>query len=160
MEEPYLVPDYYPAFSCKMGACRAACCEGWPITVSMENYFRLLGVGCSKSLRDRLDVGLRMVDRPTPECYARFNPQYDGNCPLRMEDGRCAIHAELGEDTLPDICRLYPRGIRLDQDCECSCANSCEAVLELLGKENVDGGLIGGASLKVDAFTTIVDAAN
>jgi triosephosphate isomerase len=31
---------------------------------------------------------------------------------------------------------------------------------ELLGKENVDGGLIGGASLKVDAFTTIVDAAN
>ena len=31
---------------------------------------------------------------------------------------------------------------------------------ELLSKENVDGGLIGGASLKVDAFTTIVDAAN
>ena len=31
---------------------------------------------------------------------------------------------------------------------------------ELLSKENVDGGLIGGASLKVDAFTTIVNAAN
>ena len=31
---------------------------------------------------------------------------------------------------------------------------------ELLSKENVDGGLIGGASLKVDAFTAIVDAAN
>ena len=30
---------------------------------------------------------------------------------------------------------------------------------ELLAKENVDGGLIGGASLKVDAFTAIVDAA-
>ena len=31
---------------------------------------------------------------------------------------------------------------------------------ELLSKANVDGGLIGGASLKVDAFTTIIDAAN
>lgn len=31
---------------------------------------------------------------------------------------------------------------------------------ELLGKENVDGGLIGGASLKCDKFTAIVKAAN
>ena len=31
---------------------------------------------------------------------------------------------------------------------------------ELLSKVNVDGGLIGGASLKTDAFTAIVDAAN
>ena len=31
---------------------------------------------------------------------------------------------------------------------------------ELLAKTNVDGGLIGGASLKVDKFTTIVKAAN
>ncbi len=31
---------------------------------------------------------------------------------------------------------------------------------ELLSKANVDGGLIGGASLKVDAFTAIVNAAN
>lgn len=31
---------------------------------------------------------------------------------------------------------------------------------ELLAKPNVDGGLIGGASLKTDKFTAIVDAAN
>ena len=31
---------------------------------------------------------------------------------------------------------------------------------ELLAKKNVDGGLIGGASLKTDKFTTIVKAAN
>ena len=31
---------------------------------------------------------------------------------------------------------------------------------ELLSKENVDGGLIGGASLKTDKFNTIVKAAN
>ena len=31
---------------------------------------------------------------------------------------------------------------------------------ELLAKKNVDGGLIGGASLKADKFTVIVKAAN
>ena len=31
---------------------------------------------------------------------------------------------------------------------------------ELLAKENVDGGLIGGASLVTEKFTAIVDAAN
>lgn len=131
----FLMPEYYTRFSCKMGECRTACCVGWPISVSMTNYFRLLGIDCDKSLRDRLDIGLRMVDHPTPDRYAQFSPRYDGNCPLRMEDGRCAIHAQLGEDVLPDICRLYPRGIRVDRDRECSCTNSCEAVLELLAKE-------------------------
>lgn len=131
----FLMPDYYENFSCKMGKCRSACCIGWPISVSMTNYFRLLGVECRKDLRQRLDTGLRIVDKPTEEEYARFEPRYDGNCPLRMHDGRCALHAELGEDILPDVCRLYPRGIRMrakDGIYEISCANSCEAVLELL----------------------------
>ena len=55
MEEPYLVPDYFPAFSCKMGACRRPCCEGWPISVSMKDYFHLMGADCSPDLRRRLD---------------------------------------------------------------------------------------------------------
>lgn len=129
----FIVPDYYPKFSCKLGACRAACCVGWPVSISMQNYFHLLGMDCPRDLRDRLDRGLRVVDRPTTEEYAHIEPRYDGNCPLRLPDGRCALHAELGEDALADVCRLYPRGIRAENDIyECSCANSCEAVLELL----------------------------
>ncbi len=129
----FLVPDYYLKFACKMGECRSACCVGWPITISMKNYFHLLGLNCPKRLRQRLDCGLRIVDLPTEDEYARFEPRYDGNCPLRMEDGRCALHAELGDGILPDVCRLYPRGIRIENNSyECSCANSCEAVLELL----------------------------
>lgn len=132
-EHEFLVPDYYEQFSCKMGDCRAACCVGWPITISMQNYFHLVGVSCPRRLRQRLDCGVYVVDHPTAEEYARFEPRYDGNCPLRLEDGRCALHAELGEEHLPDICRLYPRGLRAGEaGCECSCANSCEAVLELL----------------------------
>ena len=132
MKIEYLVPDYYPEFSCKMGTCRSACCEGWPVSFSMTDYFTLLGVECSAELRRKLDIGMRLADYPTPEAYAQISKRYDGQCPMRLEDGRCAIHAELGEELLPTVCRLYPRGMRLGEVNECSCANSCEAVLELL----------------------------
>ena len=129
----YLIPDYYETFACKMGACRSACCVGWPITFSLEDYFRLTGSECSPELRQRIDRGIRVELHPTPEAYARIAPRYDGECPMRLQDGRCAVHAELGEQALTCVCRLYPRGIRTGADgCECSCANSCEAVLEEL----------------------------
>lgn len=136
MEEPYLVPDYYPAFSCKMGACRRPCCEGWPISVSMKDYFRLLSVDCSPELRRRLDTGLHLALHPTEDAYAQILPRYDGVCPLHLPDGRCALHAECGSDALALVCRLYPRGMRTGEHKECSCANSCEAVLELLLHQN------------------------
>lgn len=128
----YLMPDYYPNFSCKMGGCRAACCEGWPISFSLEDYHHLMGESCSEAMRRRLDTGLRVKLHPTPEAYAEISPRYDGNCPMRLEDGRCALHAEMGEGALSYVCRLYPRGVRADGEYECSCANSCEAVVELL----------------------------
>ena len=131
-EREYLIPDYFSDFKCKMGDCRAACCEGWAVSVSMTDYFKLLGLDCAPELRRRLDTGLRMCDRRTEDSYARFEPRYDGNCPMRMEDGRCSLHAEIGEEVLPHVCRLYPRGIRMEDGAlECSCANSCEATLEL-----------------------------
>ena len=127
----YLVPDYYPYFHCKMGACRHACCDGWPISITMKDYFRLVGVSCSPELRQRLDRALHIVQHPVDEAYAEISPSYDGTCPLRIEDGRCGLQAELGEDALSTVCRLYPRGIRDGKTSECSCANSCEAVIEL-----------------------------
>ncbi len=134
MNEPrdFLVPDYFKHFSCKMGECRSACCQGWPITITMKNYFTLLGIECGQELRDRLDRSMYLVDRPSEDEYARFSMRWDGECALRLPDGRCSLHAELGPDILSDVCDLYPRGIRTIPSPECSCAGSCEAVLELL----------------------------
>ena len=131
LEASFLMPDYYPQFSCKMGSCRSACCEGWPISLSIADYFKLLGADCSEELRKKLDCGMHLLDHSIPEAYAQISPRYDGNCPMRLADGRCGIQAELGEDALAAVCRLYPRGIRVDGVLECSCANSCESVLEL-----------------------------
>ncbi|MDO4493505.1 MAG: flagellin lysine-N-methylase [Clostridia bacterium] len=127
----FRMPDYYPGFACKMGACRNACCTGWPVSLSLADYFRITGAECSAELREKIDRGVQTVLEPTPERYASMRHDYSGNCYLRMEDGRCALHAQLGENVLADVCRLYPRGVRKEADgLEISCANSCEAVIE------------------------------
>ncbi len=128
----YLTPDYFPAFRCKMGACRTACCEGWPISFSLDDYFRLTSEECSDELRRRIDMGVRISLHPSPDAYAEIAMRWDGSCPMRLPDGRCAVHAELGDGALACVCRLYPRGVRLERGYEVSCANSCERVIELL----------------------------
>ena len=132
----FLIPDYLPAFSCKMGACRTPCCVGWPVHISLDDYFHLTSRECSDELRHRLDIGVKVALHPTPEEYAQITPRYDGDCSMRLPDGRCILHAELGEDALAHVCRLYPRGIRLEPGYECSLTNSCEGVLELLFAKN------------------------
>lgn len=129
--EVYTVPDYFGDFKCKMGACRHACCEGWPVSISLNDYYRLIGEDCSPELRRRIDGSIHLQPHPTDEDYAAITPNWLGRCPMRLEDGRCALHAELGEMSLSQVCRLYPRGVRKEGDLECSCANSCEAVIEM-----------------------------
>lgn len=131
-KDTFLMPDYYPHFACKMGECRSACCEKWPVTVSMHDYFDLLSLDCDAELRRQIDCGVHILKYATPERYAEITHRYDGSCHMRMPDGRCAIQASLGEDKLPEVCRLYPRAIKDDGIFECCCAASCEKVIEML----------------------------
>ncbi len=125
----FLAPDYYSAFQCKCGACRSTCCRGWGITVSMSEYFRLVGLSCGKRLRKRLDGAFHMADHPDPARYAMISPNWEGDCPLRAPDGLCLLHKERGPQALPAICRLYPRRIIGGA---CALSGSCEAVIETL----------------------------
>lgn len=131
-ERLYWTPDYYGSFECKGGACRRSCCEGWPISMSMHEYFRLLSIDCSPKLRRRLDTGLHLAESPEPERYAQLLPNWLGRCPLHGDDGLCMLHAECGEEALCEICRMYPRSPRSALARECACSNSCERTLELL----------------------------
>ncbi|MGI5884196.1 MAG: flagellin lysine-N-methylase [Candidatus Spyradocola sp.] len=132
----FLVPDIYPSFHCKGGSCRSTCCKGWGISVSMEEYFRLLGMDCPPDIRRRLDCAFYAPKDASPERFRLINPRFDGDCPLRAEDGLCALQLACGEAALPRICRVYPRAFRGEFAYECSCSNSCEAVLEqLFGRE-------------------------
>lgn len=132
MTHDYVLPDYYPDFLCKCGACRHPCCIGWGISLKMEEYFRLLSLECSPELRRRMDVAFHVADHPTPERYALITPNWRGDCPLHREDGYCALQKECGEEVLSSTCRYYPRGPKSRFGYECACSNSCERVLEML----------------------------
>lgn len=127
-----LEPDYYPLFHCKCGACRACCCGGWGISISMNEYFRLLGLDCPPELRRRLDLALHTLPDSTPERYAQLTPDWRGRCHLQREDGFCALQCECGEQVLPQVCRQYPRSMHNTFAAQRACSNSCEATLELL----------------------------
>lgn len=130
-----LVPDYYTDFKCKCGECRHCCCHGWGITLSYEEYMRLLGIECSEKLRKKLDCAFFVLKDCDNERYAEVNMNYLGNCPLQSEDGYCALQCECGEKVLPKICRVYPRNTYYPVNGEGACANSCEKVVEMLFEE-------------------------
>ncbi|MGN0801685.1 MAG: flagellin lysine-N-methylase [Candidatus Faecivicinus sp.] len=128
----FTVPDYYAEFECKGGACRRTCCQGWPISLSMTEYFRLLGMDCSPELRRKLDGAFHLADSPSPERYAQISPNWRGDCPLHLKNGYCQLQCECGPEALSAICRMYPRSPRAAFRPECACSNSCERTLELL----------------------------
>lgn len=128
----FRTPDYYPRFTCKCGDCRSTCCGGWGISLSLDEYLRLIGIDCTPELRRRLDTAFHIADNPSPERYALVTPRWDGHCPLQREDGLCMLQRECGEDMLPAVCRYYPRAPRTYPCFECSTSASCEQTLELL----------------------------
>lgn len=129
LEYQYTAPDFWTGFACKCGDCRRSCCEGWDISISEDEYFRLIGVDCLPQLRRRLDDAFYVPHDAAPERYAILNHNYLGDCPLRLENGLCGLQRELGEAVLPRVCRLYPRSIDAALS-EATLANSCEGVLE------------------------------
>lgn len=143
---------YYDKFKCKCGDCRHVCCGGWGITVSDEEYFRLLGLDCPAELRYVLDCALSPVDDPSPERYAMMKPSYTGKCRLINGEGLCSLQIACGEDALPAVCRAYPRSVT-DRHKGCSC--SCEGVVELL----TDGGLISFSNDPGAYINTVIDTA-
>lgn len=126
-------PDYDARFHCKGGACRSSCCMGWGISLTQDEYFRLLGMTCPPALRARLDVAFHLAPNPTPQRYALITPNWQGDCPLHDADGLCMLQKQCGEDALASICRYYPRTLKeTGGSVESGCSNSCEAVVELL----------------------------
>ena len=133
----YIVPEYYYHFKCKCGECRRSCCDGWPVVMSIQEYYHLLGINCSDQLRTRLDCALKICSEPERDHYAQMSSDWHGICMMHREDGLCALQAELGENSLPEVCQLYPRRItRLNEYGEYSCSNGCERIIELLMNMN------------------------
>ena len=140
----YTVPFYYPAFSCKCGDCRYTCCQRWRVSLTIEEYNRLISIECSDYLRHKLDGAAYSEEHPTPEKYASLLKRPDGFCAILEPDGFCAFHRECGETALPSVCRYYPRSPRGTFADECSCSCGCEGVTEALLNHDGDFELTVG----------------
>lgn len=124
-----VIPDYYENFECKQSGCRSNCCHDWLVTITENEYFRLLGLACGKRLRTALDVSLHRLPNPDKECFAEFSRKADGTCPCETKEGLCGLQLKMGEKVLPMVCRTYPRCI---EDRIAYLSNSCEKVVEML----------------------------
>ena len=122
-------PDYYNNFFCKQDTCRSSCCHGWKVTISRNDYFKLIGLTCSPQLRSSLDTSLYLNHDASPEYYAEIARKWDGKCPCETDNGLCKLQLECGETSLPKICRCYPR---IENASFEYCVNSCEKVVEML----------------------------
>jgi len=147
--DAYKVPDYYKNFVCKCGECRHTCCQGWNITLNLDEYHRLIGMDCDAEMRRRLDTAFAFLDNPSPDRYAVIKLNYLGFCSLLDDEGYCSLQRKYGEDTITTVCRQYPRSPKKLGGYECSCSNSCEAVIEAL-IENTDPITFETLSLSFD----------
>ena len=130
-----LRPLYYDSFHCLAADCRYTCCRGWKIPFDKKDYLRLKQLKCSPELDAALKGCLRRVKKGpwAKNFYGEFDLA-GGYCPMMRKDGLCSLQLEQGHDTLPTVCKIFPRSGRYPASCylERSLSPACEGVLELL----------------------------
>lgn len=105
------MPAYLADFRCLGPECEDHCCYGWDIIVDKRSYQRYRKP-TSMDLGQRLRAGVRRNRKdPSVARYARIVRSGDA-CPFLTADRFCRIHAELGENWLPDTCAVFPRHLR------------------------------------------------
>jgi len=132
VEKEFCRPSFYKKFSCKGGDCRHTCCKGLTINITEDEYFRLLGIKCSESLRENLDLSLHVRKNADPYKYAQISPDFFGKCRMLTEDGLCMLHGECGPDALSSVCKYFPRSPRFNISPRISTSLGCEETIEIL----------------------------
>ena len=130
-----LMPAYYKEFRCIMGACQDNCCDdGWRIEFSKKDYLTIRRAVQSEALKEVMAKSLRRLrEREHDGMYAEFHISEAGRCAFHTPEGLCRLQLECGEETLPLVCRTYPRrAVYTPAARELSLSPSCEGVLSLL----------------------------
>lgn len=120
-------PSYYRLFRCIAGDCPDSCCKEWEVQVDAHTAARYRAL--SGALGDRL----RQVLAAAEDGSAAMTIT-EGRCPMWRDDGLCRIQAELGEDTLCQVCRDFPRlrhdyGDFVELGLELSCPEAARLIL-------------------------------
>lgn len=142
-------PAYYEEFYCLAGACPDSCCKQWAVVVDDASALQYRQL--PNALGDELRRFLREEDGQT---VLSLLP--DGHCPMWREDGLCRIQAELGEGSLCETCRQFPRlrhdyGDFVELGLELSCPEAARLILADRGQAFVTRQVSGGEEPEYDA---------
>jgi len=121
--------NYMKSFRCIGGDCPQSCCTGWQVHLSRDEVKRLKPVF---ETDPRLANGKATIVEVAGERGA-LQLETNGRCSLLCESNLCQLHTHHGEDSLPDVCAMYPRHVRqLGTEVELSAKPSCPEVARLL----------------------------
>ena len=105
-------PDYYAKFQCIGGECEDnCCCFAWRIDIDRATWQRYQACR-SEPLKLLLHEQIQL--EPSPELrstvrYATIKFLPNGQCAFLGYDMLCAIHKEMGSESLSNTCAIYPR---------------------------------------------------
>lgn len=98
------VPYYYKDFKCIASECPDTCCAGWEIIIDEDTYEKYKNV--TGEFGERLRSKMTLYEDGEPGFIL------DGdNCPFLNKTNMCDIYIEIGEDSLCNTCKQFPRFI-------------------------------------------------
>ncbi len=136
-------PAYYESFRCLASNCPDSCCKDWAVQVdeaSARLYRSLPG-----ALGNALKASLKCEDGDLILALTE-----DGRCPMWRKDGLCQIQAQLGADSLCQVCRTFPRlrhdyGDFVELGLELSCPEAARLILNDRGESLIVKTVSGGS---------------
>lgn len=92
---------YYSQFQCTMGDCPNTCCHGWQIVFDEETR--------EKYRKEPGLTGIRLRSGVTKRNGMTMFRHHRGKCPFLTKERTCGVQLSLGEDYMPNVCRIFPR---------------------------------------------------
>lgn len=123
--------SFYTQFQCIAGSCPDTCCHGWQIILDNETIQKYTAQTNIRSLL--------LCRKLTRKNGAVMFKNSTGNCPFLSRNRLCNIQLSLGEDYLPDVCRVFPRqrinyGPFAEELLFLACPQACRLFLDNLGQ--------------------------
>ena len=132
-------PVFYDEFICTAGECPFTCCQEWHIGVDPKTVRKW---ACMPDLRKGI-----AKDRGQTVMALR----QDRKCIFLNAQGLCGVQRRLGEQMIPETCRVFPRETHdFGSVKETSLMPACPAVLDILrafGEKKKNGKLVHFAEL-------------
>ena len=154
-----LMPNYYKKFRCIAEKCQDSCCIGWTIYVDKKSFYKYRKIkgNFGKELNKNITRNRRSQGDSS---YGRISLTSKGRCSFLNENNLCTIYTSIGEGSLCNVCKIYPRGIkkfgdRYEREMTISCPEIARLILEdeeLISFEIIEEELSTAEEERVNSF--------